>query len=275
MRRVISEVVHPPAALVAAAVAMTAATALTTPLRAVLTLPIALVAPGAAIVLAARGRSASQDLGTDIALAVVLSFATWVLVALLLFVCSIRLETRSVVASGDIVIVSAAALAHVRLRRVPPRFAPRSPASARPPLLLAAAIAAAVAVIVGLPHLLPTHAPAPYSSVSLAGDWARVSSPIRVGAGRRVVVPVEVDNRTRVSHSYVLRPSMKGATWRGQRIVLRPGASWIGAVSGRVPAGGCLRRLAIELAERGARDPVGTLSIWFQSARKLSRRCSP
>ena len=67
---------------------------------------------------------------------------------------------------------------------------------------------------------------------------------------------------------------MTDSRWTGGRVTLEPGASWTGVVSGKVPAGGCLHRLAIALAEQGAKTHIGTMTVYLQSVESCRRTCT-
>jgi uncharacterized membrane protein len=263
--------------LVLAAATMTAATVLPSPLRAIVALPIALLAPGASLLVLLRGRWGGDDEvdpGTDAALCVVLSFIAWVLIAVGLYIAGIRLRTPAVVAAGDALILSGAAGAALRARPRDGRLRGWSD-SLVAPLLLAATVAVTALAVVVVPHLLPSNPSAPYSSISLGGAWAGLGTPVVARPSQEVAVEIGVENHTHRRRVYVVGPAMAGATWSGDSVTLDPGGSWTGVVSGHVPAGGCLHRLAITLSERGSPQRIGTLTVWLQSATTLPKRCKP
>jgi uncharacterized membrane protein len=263
------------AVLVLAAVLMTAATQLPSPLRAIVSLPIALLAPGAALLVLLRGRFGADDeldVGTDAALCVVLSFVAWVLIALGLYAAGQRLRTPAVVAAGDALIVLGAVGAAVRGRRRQPLRAWQD--GVVTPILLAATVgAAALAVVVAI-HVVPANPGSPYSSIALGGAWANIDTAVYAKPARRVDVEIQVANHTHRRRSYVVNAVMKKSSWTGDQVTLSPGQTWTGVVSGHVPKGGCLHNLAISLSEKGAAKPIGTLTLYLQSRRPLPRGCT-
>ncbi len=286
-RRTVSAVPHaagdgrrftPPAVavlLLLAAVLMTAATQLPSPLRAIVSLPIALLAPGAALLVLLRGRFGADDepdVGTDAALCVVLSFVAWVLIALGLYVAGQRLRTPAVVAAGDAVILLGAVAAAVRARRGQPLRAWRD--GVVTPILLAATVAlAALAVVVAL-RLVPANPTTPYSSIALGGAWANIDTAVYARPAQKVDVEVQVANHTHRRRSYVVKALMTKSGWTGAQVTLEPGATWTGIVSGHVPKGGCLHRLAVALFEKGSANRIGTLTLYLQSRRPLPKACT-
>ena len=262
--------------LVLAAVLMTAATALPSPLRAIVSLPIALLAPGAALLVLLRGRFGGEDeldVGTDAALCVVLSFVAWVAIAVGLYAAGVRLRAPAVVAAGDALILVGAVAAAVR-----PRPGQRVLHGWRvgivPPLLLAATVGLAAIAVVVVPKLLPANPPAPYSSIALGGAWANLGTAVYAKPTQQVDVELQVANHTRRRRTYVVTPRMTNSGWTGDRVTLGPGETWTGIVSGHVPAKGCLHRLAIALTEQGAKTRIGTLTLYLQSTPKLPKACT-
>ena len=82
---------------------MTAGLALDGPLRAAVELPLALLLPGAAVLAAARGARPARP-ASDAGLAVVLSFAVWILIALGCYIAAQPLTTAAIIVGADLVI---------------------------------------------------------------------------------------------------------------------------------------------------------------------------
>jgi hypothetical protein len=222
-----------------------------------------------------RGRFGADDdpdVGTDAALSVVLSFVAWVLIAVGLYAAGQRLRTPAVVAAGDAVILLGAVAAAVRARRGQPLQAWRNGVAT--PILLAATVGlAALAVAVAL-HVVPANPTSPYSSIALGGAWATIDTAVYAKPTQRVDVQVEVANHTHRRRSYVVNALMTNSPWTGDQVTLEPGATWTGVVSGHVPDGGCLHRLAVSLSEKGSTTRIGTLTLYLQSTKKLPKACT-
>ena len=132
---------------------------------------------------------------------------------------------------------------------------------------------AAIAVVL-VPRVLPANPSAPYSSIALGGAWSGLGTAVYAKPTQQVEVQLQVENHTHRRRTYVVIALMKKSRWTGDRVTLEPGASWTGVVSGKVPAGGCLHRLAIALAEQGAKTDIGTLTVYLQSVEKLPKDCT-
>ena len=171
--------------LLACAALMTAGLAVDGPLRAAIELPLALLLPGASVLAAARGRRPARP-ATDVGLAVVLSFAAWILIALTCYVLAQPFTTAAVIIGANlIVLVSAAAcvaqaaplstLVGTTVGRVP----------AMQLLTFALAILAVVGIVAGATRELSAPEPhtQPYTEVALAGQLGR--RPI-VGSGQGI-----------------------------------------------------------------------------------------
>src|SRR2546423_551612 len=83
-------------------------------LRAVVTLPLALLVPGYAVMMAVFGHRLRGDAPTTLAFTVLLSMATYPLVALALYAAAIPLRTGSVMASTDGLVALLVAVAVLR-----------------------------------------------------------------------------------------------------------------------------------------------------------------
>ena len=194
--------------LVLAAIAMTAATALPSPLRAIVSLPIALLAPGAALLVLLRGRFGGDDdidVGTDAALCVVLSFVAWVLIAVGLYAAGVRLRTPAVVAAGDALILAGAIGAALR-RRPGERLLGGWRTGVVTPLLLGVTVGLAAIAVVLVPRVLPANPSAPYSSIALGGAWSGLGTAVYAKPTQQVEVQLQVENHTHRRRAYVVTP---------------------------------------------------------------------
>src|SRR5918911_4448372 len=86
-------------------------------LRAALTLPLALLVPGYAVLMAACGHRPRHDAPLTLALTVLLSMATYPLVALALSAAAIPIRTGSVMLSTDGLVAFLVVVALLRTRR--------------------------------------------------------------------------------------------------------------------------------------------------------------
>jgi len=252
---------------------MTAALALDGPLRAVVELPLVLLLPGTSILAALRGVGPARP-ASDVGLAVVLSFAAWILISLAAFAVGQPLTTTVFIVGSNVVVGVSAVICAVR--RAPLTTIVGSDARrGQVALVLLAAVAVAgccAAVAIGASD---TRAPSPYSEVALAGQWAGVSSVVSVTRGAPVSVDLVVANHTSGTRSYTVVPAMSGARWTVRTVRLDPGMTWRGSVRGTVPVGGCLHRLLVTVNESGAAAPVGTVTLWFQNGTRLPKACRP
>jgi hypothetical protein len=259
--------------LLAGAAAMTAGLALHGPVRAVVELPLALFLPGASVIAALRGARPARP-ATDAGLAVVVSFAVWIVISLASFALAQPLTTTAFIVGADLVVCASAAVCAVR--RTPLTTLVGTDARRAPviQLLLVAAVAGACCAAVALGSS-DTRPPAPYSEVALAGQWAAVGSAVSVTPGAHVAVDVAVSNHTGAPKIYEVVPEMAGARWSARSFELAPGTSWRGTVNGVVTRGGCLHRLLVSVREDGAAAPVGSVTLWFQNGPRLPKKCRP
>jgi hypothetical protein len=263
--------------LLLGACAMTAGLALEGPLRAAIELPLALLLPGTSILVAARGARPARP-ASDVGLALVLTFAAWILIALTCYVAGQPFTTTAIVIGANLIVGSAAA---VCLARGTPLTTLTGSTAGRafpaPLLIFALAVFAVVGVIAAATRSVGAPAPyvQPYSEIALAGQWADVRSVVAVSKGAGPV-PVEltVANHTQGAKTYEVVPVMHDASWGARTIELAAGATWRGFVSGRVPRGGCLHRLLVTVGEVGAQKPVGSVTLWFQNGTKLTGKCT-
>lgn len=292
----------PAQAVVAALVMLNVAVfALPPALRAIIVLPLALLIPGYALLLALFGRRLPLDAVPLLALAALLGMAFYPLLALVLYVIGLPLRMESVLGGLDACVLAVTGVAASRLA---PRGVSRTSASGgtvdlqlshaadRKPVfpggrravdqtrLAFWGLAVVVAVVcagvggAGAARALPTVPAAPYTAFYLSGRWAHVDTAITVAAGRRFSVTVGVANDTGPRQVYRLSPLLDDAHWRAYTIVVLPGRTWTGAVSGRMPVGVCLHRLSITLHQRGSRTPLRPLVLWVHAGTAPAPLCA-
>jgi hypothetical protein len=256
---------------------MTAGLAVHGPLRAAIELPLALLLPGASMLAAARGRRPARP-ATDVALAVVLSFAAWILIALTCYVLAQPFTTTAIIVGADLIVLLSAA---VCIARAAPLTTLVGTTVGRVPtmqlLSFALAILAVVGIVAGATRELSAPEPhiQPYTEIALAGNWAGVQSSVAVTGGTPLVsVELTVANHTHAPKTYRLVPAMRDARWDTRTFELAAGERWRGSVSGTIPKGGCLHRLLVSVHETGAGAPVGSVTLWFQHGTKLPGRCT-
>jgi uncharacterized membrane protein len=257
------------------------------PLRAALTLPPALLAPGYAVLMAAFGHRPRRDAPLTLAFTVLLSMATYPLLALALSAAAIPIRTGSVMLSTDGLVALLVAVAVLRTRRkrrittvsVVPFVTTtglRSPWSgARGGVLFAVLVAIAIAALAAALPLLPAPTDQPYTQFYLAGSWAHLGTMVQVRPNQRLAVELGITNQTHRRQRYQIVPRLDGGPgWRGRAVTVPAGRSWTGSMSGHVPADGCVHRLSIAL--RGDRNgkALSPLTLWVRGAPGTSRSCT-
>lgn len=247
------------------------------PVRAIVSLPVVLLAPGAALQLACGRRLRGSDRWLTTSLSVVLSAGLLPLIVLAAYGIRRPLDATEIVFAvllATLALVGVGAWQHPD-ERLPGEGAPRL----RRPRVPARAIAAGL-VIVGTGVIilvtwaaLPGATPARFSAIALAGRWSHVSRVTIVPAQQVLTVAVQVQNHTARAQRYQVLPELRGSTWTTRTVTLAPGRSWTGAVQGTMPAGGCLHRLEIALRCAPA-SCKQSLVIWLASRKKLQKACS-
>jgi uncharacterized membrane protein len=256
-------------ALAAATLIMSLGAFMPIPLiRAVMVLPLALCVPGYAFFCAAFGTKRQADTVSTLAISVVLSMALYPLVALGLNTASIRLSTLSVLAAIDILIVLCLA---VSVRR-PALAAWLSWPSAtslwsglRGGVCFASIVAVVLVALVGALRVLPQAQPVPFTQFYLAGRWAHLDREVAVHPSQQLVVSVGITNHTHDTQTYSIAPVMDaGPAWRGQRVTLAAGGTWVGTLRGPAPRTAGLNRLAI-IMNQGKGPARSTLTLWVHT----------
>jgi TRAP-type C4-dicarboxylate transport system permease small subunit len=255
--------------------ALVVALVLPGPLRALVTLPILFVAPGASLQLALGRRLREGDPWLALGLSVILSIALLPLTILVAYAIRRPLDAAEIVLA---VLVMTGGLAAIGAARHPD--ARRAPAAAParrriPGRVIAAAlvlVCGGVLVLVSW-SVLPGSTPAPYSAIALSGRWTAVTRVTVVKPHDRLAVQVRVENHTRQTLRYRIVPVVTGASWKGGAVTLDPGRSWTGTVSGTMPPTPCLRRLSIAL-RCGPAQCNESLVLWLATRRSLPASCS-
>jgi uncharacterized membrane protein len=248
-------------------------------LRATLTLPPALLVPGYAMVMAVFGQRPRRDWLPTLALAALLSMATYPLVALALYAAAIPIRTGSVMAGTDGTVALLAAMAALRTRRGRPATTisgepfiratvVHSPWNgARGGVLFAALVAIVMAALAGTMALLPAPRDQPYTQFYLAGSWAHLSAIVRARAHQRLVVDLGIVNQTHRRQRYQIVPRLDGGPrWPGRVVTVPAGRTWTGSVDGDVPRDGCVHRLSIDLRVGRNGNALRPLILWVRGA---------
>ncbi len=256
--------------------------------RALLVLPVALLAPGYALLMALFGdaRRTGLDLVPLLALSILLSLACYPLLALLLHLAALPIATGTVVGATDAAIMLLLAGSSWRSPRHRPGMAPLDVATGgaweelRGGLRFALVVGAAGLILAVTLRLLPPPASVPYTMFYLTGRSAYLTGPVGarghrsvgLGPGERcaararaahraaraaatgaigtVDLSIGVTNGSAWRRSYRVAPLLDGVPcWPNQTLSLGPGASWSGHVGGAVPADGALHRLTITLRQ--------------------------
>src|SRR5205085_2229334 len=256
-------------------------------LRAMVTLPLALLVPGYAVMMAVFGHRPHRDAPLTLAFTVLLSMATYPLMALALYAASIPIRTGSVMLSTDGLVALVVAMAVLRTRRE------RRPAGvsvvpfvttaglrlpwngARGGVLFAALVAIAIAGLAAAPPLWPAPTDQPYTQFYLAGSWAHLSTIVRARSHQKLVVDVGITNQTDRRQRYQIVPRLDGGPgWPGRTVTVPAGRSWTGSMSGYVLADGCVHRLSIALRVGRNGKALSPLTLWVRGAPGTSRPCT-
>jgi len=279
---------HPRVVLAATAVMSLGVVAPVPLARALLVLPVALLAPGYALLMALFGdaRRTGLDLVPLLALSILLSLACYPLLALLLHLAALPIATGTVVGATDAAIMLLLAGSSWRSPRHRPGMAPLDVATGgaweelRGGLRFALVVVAAGLILAVTLRLLPTPASVPYTMFYLTGRSAYLTGPVGarghrsvgLGPGERcaararaahlaaraaatgaigtVDLSIGVTNGSAWRRSYRVAPLLDGVPcWPNQTLSLGPDASWSGHVGGAVPADGALHRLTITLRQ--------------------------
>lgn len=238
--------------------------------KSVVTLPLALLLPGHALLAALDRPDRALGTGGRIAARVVLSLAAVSLTVLA--VGSVAGVSRASVVAGTWMFVSVAALASWN-RDVPTRAETPGPHWTQSGVVLAMTALVALVVVVGALVLLPDPLDRPFSRLSVAGTTKASGSPIRVDSGTTASIRVQVENGTNRSRSYRVIPAIDGgALWKAPRVQLDPGERWTGTIKGKIPKDACLSRLTVALASNG--EPAGVAPLVLYIRNEAGGACS-
>lgn len=232
------------------------------PLRAVVNLPLVLLLPGHALLVALGSPDRGLELAARLAGRVVASLA---LVGLaLLAVGSVVDLHRLVVVLVIWALVVALGFAGVaRSRPVAPSAAGSTVWTQSGVLLALAAVVTTVLVVAGV-ALLPAPRQDPFSRLAVTGATRDAGSPLRI-AGSKTTIELEVENGDDEGHRYgVVAAIDGGAQWESVAQRLDPGETWTGSIEGKVPADACLSRLRISLTRDGEPADVNPLILYLR-----------
>lgn len=252
-----------PNLLLVLAAVLALAALLPTAARALITLPLALLLPGHALLAALDRPDRVLTSGARVALRVALSTAL-VSLSVLLIGAAFGVNRVTVIIAVWVVCSLAALAAWGRV--VPARRAAAGSTVTQSGVLLALAVVAAMGVVAVALALLPAPRDAPYSRIALWGTSRSSGSPLVVSSGRTAEVQVEVENQTGRERVYRVIPAIDaGLVWKAPEIRLRDGERWRGTVEGRIPEDACVSRLTIALARGGRDSGVRPLVLYLRN----------
>ena len=248
------------------------------PARTMLVLPLALLLPGWALLIAVTGSGDRRDAGLAIGLSAMLSISLFVLIALAMSAASVPLRARNFVIWLDVVLVVLAMLIHARERVT------RSRAEEWPGLAGAArsrvrvsyrsiAVAVAVAALGGtFAALLQSYSSVrpveanenPWLGLSLVGPLADTDAALSRTPGERVPLQVEVTNHTRTAHNVQALLQVDGGAWRSaQPQVVGPRASRVEQVELTAPSRPGLHQVVLAI-EGSPGVPGASVGTWMR-----------
>jgi len=245
------------------------------PLRAVIVVPVALLAPGAGVLLLTLGPRRRLDAPIAVSLSALLSMATYGLLSLALYAASVKLTRANLLVSTDALIAVLAfgveladtsSVSGYRRGALGGRVR-RSLSSARPGLLFATLIAIVVGAVAATHSALPGSAPTPYSAIYLTGSSAHIDSSQTLLEGRAAVVHVGIANQTGRSRSERLVSYVD--LRRGSQstdVAIPAGGKVVRTVRAPLPQDGCLHRLSVSLAPSGRTAEEHSIDVWVRAA---------
>lgn len=252
-----------PIALLVAAGVLAVTALLPWAIKSVVTLPLALLLPGHALLAALDRPDRALGTGGRVALRVVSSLAM-ISLTVLAVGSAIGVSQESVIA-GVWIATSLAALAGWN-RALPTRAETPGPHWTQSGVVLVLTALVALVVVVGALILLPDPLDAPYSRMSVAGSTKASGSPIRVTSGTTASARVQVENGTGRARSYRVIPAIDGgALWKAPKVQLGPGETWTGTIEGTIPRDACLSRLTVALASNGKPAGVAPLVLYVRN----------
>jgi uncharacterized membrane protein len=241
-------------------------------IRALITLPMTLILPGAALLFALDAFRGRWDIAPILALSVMVSLAFYPLAGLLIYKMGLSLSPFSVASEVDV--FTLAMLAVGLLRRVSPGHRPA-------PLLgvvstdqrdmrrwgawLGVVTVACAAVLAWGVLVLPQAAPPPYTAFYFAGSAAdaTLKGSATVAANTPLATQVAIENRSNAPVNYVVRTTVDGATTAGREISVSASATWKGSVVTMINQPGCLQQLVIDLLHGDGSSKIASLDLWI------------
>ncbi len=249
-------------------------------------LPIALLAPGYAIMLATFGLQPHVDAVPAFALSAILSLAAYGLLGVALYVVTIPLSMASVLIGTDLLVLLLIGATVLRTRRGMAAVAWTAASfdaatavrtgwnGARGGIRFVAIVGVVCVALLGAQRALPKQAADPYTQFYLAGTWSHLSSIVHAQPHKKLNVEVGITNHTHQARTYRITPLLDNApTWHARDVTVPSGRTWMGAVVGYVPATGCLHRLSISLSAKGTQALAGPLTLWLRGAPGLPASC--
>ena len=231
--------------------------------RSVITLPLALMLPGHALLAALDRPDRGLGAGGRIALRIILSTAAISLAVLA--VGSVAGVSRASVLAAVWMFSSIAALASWN-RAVPTAAQSAGPRWTQSGVVLVLTAVVALVVVVGALVLLPEPLNGPFSRISVTDTSKASGSPIRVRSGTTASVRIQVRNETGKTLSYRIIPAIDGgAQWKAPKVRLGSGEQWTGTIEGKVPKDACISRLTVALAANGKSAGVAPLVLYVRN----------
>ena len=238
-----------------------------------ITTPLAFWLPGHALVTAVFGRRLEFGGVRRICLELLLTLATYPILALAVFSLAIPMSHETVAVSTWLFVAGCAAVAEVRQRRGARRRGAAGRAAAAPPRTPAVdvrqlvvpglAMGAMLLIAWGSLHVLPRAEPVPFSSVALAGPWSLVQGAVPYDAGVDPSIEVAITNQTSGDEDYEITAVVRNAdgttaSWPATSASLAAGETRTITVTGPLPAGRCRAQVAVAVTpNRGpALDPL-------------------
>ncbi len=233
--------------------------------RAVINLPLLLLLPGHALMVALRGPDAGLELAGRIGVRIVASLSLLGL-ALLAVGSVIDLGRTVVVLTVWAVVVALGLVGVARGRAVEPEGAPAAVWTQSGVLLGLAGVVTTALVVAGV-ALLPEPRQEPYARLSVAGETRDAGTPLVLEEGNDVVVHVEVENGDEDdAHRFGVVAALDGGgQWDSVAKRIGAGATWTGAIEGDVPADACLSRLRVSLTRDGEPAGVNPLILYIRN----------
>jgi uncharacterized membrane protein len=275
--------------LVSAATVLVMAGLLLPPSLRWLTVPLVLWLPGHALVCADFGHSLELTGVRRVCLSVLLSLATYPILALVVSALGVAMSGITVAVSTWVFIGGCAAVVWRRTRRsghtggeVPregsgevPGAGPGRRSALTAVMVPGAAIVASMLIAWAGVTMLPRKPADEFSAAAFDGPWALVSSVVPVQPDTFETVAVRVWNHTSHPVTYRVTGAVdEGEAWSSTRLEIRAGHSEVVQVVGAAPAGACRARLSIGIqASQG--PPLNPLTLYLKDAEATCESTAP